>query len=332
MKPKAIISIEKQFLDQVFSESIRTRMGELVELLGVYTEEDNLRDDTDILSKVEYLFTGWGSIQVDEDVLTKAPSLKAIFSATGTVKDVTSEAFWKRDDLLITNAAHANAVPVAEYCLATILFSLKLGWRHIRNVRRTRKWGWEPSIPGAYGTKVGLVSLGEIGRKTLELLQPFDLDLMVYSTSLTEEQATNMGVRLVTLETMFEEAYVISLHTPNLPSTRGMINHSLLNRMKTDATLINSARGAIINEDNLIEVLSVRQDLTAVLDVVDPEPPELESPLFDLDNVVLTPHIAGSVHGETQRLAKYALESCREYQEGKTPQWTVTREQFERMA
>ena len=102
--------------------------------------------------------------------------------------------------------------------------------------------------------------------------------------------------------------------------------------MKSDATLINTVRGAIINEPELIEVLRERPDLTAVLDVVDPEPPKKDSPLFELDNVNLTPHIAGSAYGETQRLAQYAINSCREFIEGKNPRWIVTWEQFERMA
>lgn len=332
MKPKGILSIEERFQDQVFSGDQLAEIRELIDLKGIYPDQASLEADPDVLEDVEFLFSGWGSVPVDADFLARAPKFKAIFSATGTLRHIATEAFWERDDLLVTNAAHANAIPVAEYCLATILFSLKLGWRHIRTVRATRTWQWEPSVPGGFGSTVGLVSLGEIGRRTLELLQSFDLDICVFSTSLTEDAARKLGVRRLGLEDLFAQADVISLHTPALPSTEGMVNRELLGLMKTDATLINSARGAVVDQEALVDVLRARPDLTAVLDVTVPDPLNVDSPLYELDNAILTPHIAGSMYGETQRLAQYAIDSCREYLEGKRPRWTVTREQFGRMA
>jgi phosphoglycerate dehydrogenase-like enzyme len=332
MKPKAIISIHKHFEGQVFTESEISTIAGLTDLAGVYMDAEAVRKDETLLRELQVVFAGWGSIAADTDFLAKAPNFKAMFGACGSVRPITSEAFWERDDLIVTSAAHANAIPVAEYCLSTILFSLKLGWRHIRRTRAERSWQWEPSVPGGFRSTVGLVSLGEIGRKTLELLRPFDLDVCVYSTSMSEEKARELGVRRLSLEDLFAQADVISVHTPDLPATKGMIHGGLLERMKPDATLINSARGAVIDQDALLEVWKARPDLTAVLDVVLPDPPPPESKLYDYENIVLTPHIAGSMYGETRRLAQYTIDACREFLDGKTPEHTVTKKQFERMA
>jgi len=332
MKEKAIISISDEFEGQVFTGEEIARIEELTDFLGYFKDAKRIREDKNLMKEVNFIFAGWGAVVANREFLVQAPAFKAMFGALGSVRPITSDAFWERDDLIVTSAAHANAIPVAEYCLGTILFSLKLGWRHIRRTKTRRSWQWEPSVPGGFRSTVGLVSLGEIGRKTLELLQPFDLDLCVYSTSLTAGQAKELGVRRLSLEEMFAEADVISLHTPNLPATKKMIDRRLLETMKPDATLINSARGAVIDQEGLLEVWRKRPDLTAVLDVVEPFHPPSESPLYDLDNIVMTPHIAGSMYGETRRLAQYAIDACVEFLEGKTPRYTVTKQQFERMA
>ena len=332
MKPKAVISIHREFEGQVFTEREIAAIGEMTDLAGLYTDPEAVLSDDQLMKELDIVFAGWGSLVADEEFLSRAPNFKAMFGACGSVRPITSEAFWKRDDLIVTSAAHANAIPVAEYCLSTILFSLKLGWRHIRRTKAERSWRWEPSAPGGFRSTVGLVSLGEIGRKTLELLRPFDLDVCVYSTSMSEEKARELGVRRQSLEDLFAQADVISIHTPDLPATKGMIHRGLLERMKSDATLINSARGAVIDQEALLEVWKERPDLTAVLDVVLPDPPTPESKLYDYDNIILTPHIAGSMYGETRRLAQYAIDACREFLDGKTPEHTVTKKQFERMA
>jgi phosphoglycerate dehydrogenase-like enzyme len=137
---------------------------------------------------------------------------------------------------------------------------------------------------------------------------------------------------LVSLERIFAQADVVSLHTPNLPSTRGMITGAHFSAMKSGASFINTARGAVVRETEMLQVLARRPDLTAVLDVTDPEPPVPGSALYSLPNVILTPHIAGSLQGECRRMGRYMLEELQRYLAGEPLRWTITREQAARLA
>jgi phosphoglycerate dehydrogenase-like enzyme len=124
----------------------------------------------------------------------------------------------------------------------------------------------------------------------------------------------------------------VSLHTPWLPATENLITGELLASMKQDATFINTARGAVVNQEEMIRVLQERTDLYAVLDVVYPEPVEDGSPLTVLPNVVLTPHIAGSMDRECNRMGRFMVEELQRWLRGEPLQWQVTREKFQIMA
>jgi phosphoglycerate dehydrogenase-like enzyme len=202
----------------------------------------------------------------------------------------------------------------------------------MERIRTEKRWIERMPMPGAYGSTVGLVSLGMIGRRTLDLLRPFDVKIVVYSTSLTEERAGALNVRRCDLDELFSVSDVVSLHTPNIPETQGMIRGKHFRRMQNNATFINTARGAVVNEPEMIEVLKERKDLTAVLDVTNPEPPVAGSPLYELPNVVLTPHIAGSMFNECRRMGQYAVDECRRYLDGRPLQWQITRVMAQRLA
>jgi phosphoglycerate dehydrogenase-like enzyme len=118
----------------------------------------------------------------------------------------------------------------------------------------------------------------------------------------------------------------VSCHAPLVDDTRGLVTGAHLAAMKTGATFVNTARGAVVRESELVEVLAGRPDLEAVLDVTDPEPPAPGSPLYTLPNVVLTPHIAGSVGHERRRLGSAIVEELRNYVSGLPLRWEVTRE------
>lgn len=335
-KPKGLFILSERHglwdtLDLIYGPEQRAQIDEHVDIIGPRYSGTSIRENLEVLREVEVIFSGWGGPRMDEEFLRHAPNLKAVFYGAGSIKGIVSEAFWERG-VIVTSSYAANAVPVAEFCLAQILFSLKLGWRYLRLTREEKTWAKPWRTPGAFGSKVGLVSLGMIGRLTLDLLKPFDLEILVYSTSLTPDKAAGMGVRLVSLEELFAESHVVSLHTPSLPSTQGMINGKLIRSMREDATFINTARGAVVNEPELVEALRDRPDLTALLDVTAPEPPVPGSPLYDLPNCLLTPHIAGSMDAECRRLGQYAVDEMKRFLQGEPLQWQITREMNERMA
>jgi phosphoglycerate dehydrogenase-like enzyme len=185
-------------------------------------------------------------------------------------------------------------------------------------------------MPGCYGTTVGIISLGLIARLLLKLLAPFDLKVLVYDPYLTSAEATQLGVQRVALDELFRNSDVVSLHTPLVPETRGMITGDHFASMKQGATFINTARGAIVREDEMIDVAKKRPDLQFILDVTGPqEPPRPDSPLYELPNVVLTPHIAGSAGGECRRMGQHMAEELERFVAGKPLKWGISREPVE---
>jgi len=275
------------------------------------------------LSEAEIILSGWGAPKMDEAFLARAPKLQAVFYGAGSTRYFTTEAFWERD-IVLTSAAAANAVPVADYTVSVILLSLKHFWRYAALTRTGEGWGdHKRPIPGIFRRTVGIISLGMIGRMVQQRLRALDLNVITYDPFANGDSS---------LEEVFREADVVSLHTPWMRETEGMITGKLLASMKPGATFINTARGAIVNEAELVEVFRQRPDLTAVLDVLWPEPPEKDSPLLTLPNVVVTPHIAGSHGSEIQRLGRYMVEELQRYLAGEPLQWQITRKQAAMLA
>ena len=279
----------------------------------------------EVLRQADLVFSSWGMALMDEAFLAAAPRLKAVFYAAGSVKGFVTEPFWQRQ-ILLCSAWGANAVPVAEFTLAAILFSLKQAFRLNRAYCAKPHAAGDRTVPGAYGTTVGLVSLGMIARLVRERLRPFDVKVLAYDPFAKPEEAARLGVTLVPLEVLFRESDVVSLHTPWLKETEGLITGDLLASMKPGATFVNTARGAVVREAEMIEVLQRRPDLFAVLDVTYPEPPVADSPLYTLPNVFLTPHIAGSMDNECRRMGRYMIEELDRFLAGQPLAWQVTRE------
>jgi phosphoglycerate dehydrogenase-like enzyme len=150
--------------------------------------------------------------------------------------------------------------------------------------------------------------------------------VLVYDPFVTPREARELGVELTSLDDLFHRSDAVSLHTPWLPETEGMITGAHIASMKPGATFINTARGQVVREKEMILAISRRPDLQIVLDVAAEEPPDPESPLYTMPNVVLTPHIAGSAGAECRRLGQYMVEELRRYVRGEPLQWAVTRE------
>lgn len=311
--------------DKIYSADQQKRIAELTELLCEPLKAEQARKRQDLLSRVELIFSGWGGPTLDEPFLAAAPDLKALFYGAGALSGVMTWAAYERG-IIATSAWVANAVPVAEYTLGAILLSLKQAPQLMRRMHDLHGWaGRDPdAIAGAYHSRVALVSLGVIGRKVAQLLKPFDLDVVAHDPMVSQQDADALNVRLVSLAEAFATGDVVSLHTPWLPETEGMVTGELVASMRPHATLINTSRGAVVREDELTRVLEKeRKDLTAILDVTHPEPPAKDSPLFMLPNVFLTPHVAGSMGKECHRMGQYMVDELERYLAGEPLQWAV---------
>ncbi|HEY2589529.1 MAG TPA: hydroxyacid dehydrogenase [Tepidisphaeraceae bacterium] len=319
--------LDRSAFELVYGPQEQQDIARWVEMVAPPRTRQSIAADASLLAAAEVIFTGWGGPLIDERFLQAAPRLKAIFHGAGAAGPILTDAVWARG-IEVTTAYAANAVPVAEYTLATILFSLKHGWQLARQVREERAFPDRHGHagPGCYGSAIGLVSMGMVARTLLRMLEPFELRVLAYDPFLTDGEAQALGVERVSLDELFRTSDVVSLHTPLLPETRGLITGEHVASMRPGATLINTARGQIIRERQMLDVLARRPDLQAVLDVAEREPPDRNSPLYTLPNVVLTPHLAGSIGAECRRMGRYMVDELQRYVSGKPLKWAVTPE------
>lgn len=283
---------------------------------------------------VEYIFSTWYMPHfTQEEVRQFFPKLKAIFYAAGTVKGF-AEPFLK-SGVRVFSSAMANGIPVAEYTASQIILANK----GFQSVFKEYKWPiwkrgfWELRHKaechfGNYGANVGIIGCGTIGTKVIELLKPYNLHVKIYDPYISQEKCDQLNVERVAVEELFATCNVISNHLPDIPETKRLIDRKLLSMMPEYATLINTGRGAQINEKDLASVFRKRKDLTAVLDVTTHEPIYPWSPLFWRKNVIITPHIAGSLSGEIDRMTDFSYRAYNDFIIGEQPEGEVYLDQL----
>lgn len=256
------------------------------------------------LAEAEVLITGWECPPIN---VADVPKLRAIVHAAGTIKAHVGPEVFERG-IAVSSAAWANALPVAEYTVAMILLAGKDTFAIARRYRETRARidliTDYPNI-GNYHRTIGIIGASLVGRAVLRLLAPFDLDLLVHDPYLSTTDAEELGAELVDLDELCRRSQVLSIHAPELPQTRGMVDSARLALLPDSATLINTARGSLVDQDALENELRTGR-ISAVLDVTEPEVIPEGSALWELPNLVVTPHLAGSVGTELRRIGTSA--------------------------
>ncbi|RST06796.1 hydroxyacid dehydrogenase [Streptomyces sp. WAC05374] len=319
-RPALLLAMAPGIAGRLLTDAHRTRLAALARTDPHLVAHDLAAPTPRIaaaLEEAEVLFTCWGATPLTAAVLDRAPRLRAVVHAAGSVKHHITGACWDRG-IAVTSAAAANALPVAEYTLAAILLAGKRVLRAARRyaeLRAEHDWLSELADSGNHCRTVGIVGASRIGRRVLELLRPFDIHVLLYDPYLTPGEAAALGAVPVGLDELCSRADIVSVHAPQLPSTRHMIGAPQLALMPDGATLINTARGSLVDEGALLPHLTAGR-LHAVLDVTDPELPPPDSPLYTLPNVLLTPHIAGSLGNELHRMADHALDELERYAKG----------------
>lgn len=327
---KGLYIMNDKPFDLVYPTDIREEIEQLADIYAPPLTSEMVKRDYSILHDVEVIFSGWGGPKLDKEFLSYTPNLKAVFYGAGSIRSIVTDAFWEKD-IKITSAVNANAIPVIEFTLSQILFSLKNGWKVVRDIEKDKKYPsfLKSQVTGAFRSTVGIISLSRVGRGVCELLKSFDINVIAYDPFVSQEEAKELGVELCSLDEIFKRSDVVSLHTPLLEETKGMISGDHFNMMKPGTSFINTARGAIVREEEMIEVLQERMDITAVLDVTYPEPPVENSPLYTLLNVVLTPHMAGSQGLECGRMGYYMLLELKRFINGESLQWQISKQEFD---
>lgn len=332
-KPRSIFLLSEPSFHRIYSDRSIREIQELTDNDGTVYSEGMILASPELFSEVEIIFSGWGCPCMDAELLLALPQVKALFYGAGSVRRLVSEAFWQRD-IRLTSAFTTNAIPVAEYTVAAVVFSLKQAWTLNRMMRAGDGDRSSVRIPGVYeGSKVGVISLGAIGQLVCSRLSSMQVDVLAYDPFASDDLFAECSAQKVpTLEALFTDCDVVTLHAPSLPETEKMITGDLLRLMPEGASFINTSRGAIVDEVGMLQVLKERTDLFAVIDVITDEPDYSQSPFASLPNAFLTPHIAGSAGRECHRMGQRAVDECRLYLNGEPAITPVTQQSIEKMA
>jgi len=318
----------------VLTPAARAELEALVDLVGPGAVDlDGLDDGA--LEEIEIVVGGWGCSVLDAALLARMPKLRLLAYAAGTVKMTVTPATWEHG-IAVSSAAAANAVPVAEFTVAAIVMIAKDVFRIRDRHREVRGRGPVAGVGpagdvGTRGLRIGVIGASTIGRLVIERLQTLDVEIAVSDPFLDADGARALRVQPMEVDDLCAWADIVTVHAPELPSTRHLVNAERMARMRDGAWVVNTARGSLVDTEALTrECVSGR--LCAFLDTPDPEPLPADSPLYDLANVVLTPHIAGSLGNEIARMGDLAIAEVRRFLAGEPLHHEVRAEDLERIA
>jgi len=323
---------KKENIGKVYNSDTIKEIKKYTQLDDVcYTKEDIIKGG---FEDTEYIFSTWGMPEMtEEEIDTYLPDLKCVFYGAGTVQYF-ARPFIKKG-IKVFSAWAANGVPVAEYTVSQIILANKNFFpisHYMSKEELEKAREYKANIHGNYNAKIGIIGAGMIGKMVINMLKAFKLDILVFDPFLPDDKAEEMGVKKCSLEELFSTCNVVSNHLANNDKTKGMLNKSLFEKMLPYSTFINTGRGAQVVESDLADVLKEREDITAILDVTFPEPPEKGHPFYKLPNCFLTTHIAGSLGYEMHRMSEYMKDEFISYISNQETHYEVTEKMLETMA
>ena len=333
MKPTLALLIPEPMAAKILTAAARTRLTALARVSERSASQITPELARDLLRDADACVTSWGAPPMTAELLDAAPNLKLVVHAAGSVKPIVSDAVWARG-IQVTSGAYAIAVTVAEHTLGLMLSALKRSY-WLNDI--AHRGGWRDDaecgkIVELYGVTIGIVGAGHVGRHVIKLLRNFEVEILLYDPFVSSDEARALGAAKVEqIDELMQRSHVVSLHAPNLPETRHLVNARNLRLLRDGALLINTARGALIDEQALYEEARTGR-ITVCLDVTDPEPPAAEDPLRHLPNVILTPHVAGTVTNGLGRLGALACTELERFFAGQPLLYPVRQQDLARMA
>ena len=333
---KAIIfSNSISSLKSVYSPLAMSKMDSVADLDRTFFTKNDIIANPENFSDVEFIFSTWGMPVFSEEEIKKYfPKLRCLFYAAGSVQKFARP--FLNCGVKVFSAWAANGLSVAEFTVAQIILANK-GFYTLSSLLKKKRFDdvnrLKFAFPGNVGEKIGLIGCGMIGTQVAELLQQYELEVLVFDPFLSDERAQKLNVRKCSLEEIFSTCSVISNHLANNPQTRHMLRYEHFSAMRPFSTFINTGRGAQVIEDDLVKALTEKPDIVAVLDVTDPEPAVPTHPFYDLENCFIAPHIAGSLaSAEHSRMVQYMVSEYNSYVSGNPLKYEVTMRMLETMA
>jgi len=319
---KSALVGDKPRIERVYGQEHIAELSTRTELHREVIGSNEVDTYRDVLSRIDVIASTWGMPEFNEAQLDAMPNLKLVLYAAGDVRGFATPLI--RRGIKVVSAWRANAVPVAEFTLAHVLLAGKCYLRNMSEFHANKQFRTAVRGPGNCGETLAIIGMGAVGRALVDLMKPLQWNLIAADPMLNDEEAARLGVAKVPLAEAFEKGFVVSNHVPDNASTKGLIDGALLRSMREGATFINTGRGRTVVQDEFVEVFRQRPDLTAVLDVTDPEPLPSDSPVWELQNVFVSTHIAGSIGNEVGNMAKLCLEELDRYVAGQPLQHLVT--------
>ena len=320
---------ESSTREMLFPEHLRADLESIAEVqyndTGQQFSQAELRER---LEGVDVLMTGWGSPRVGEQALSAADQLQLVVHVGGSVAEIASPDLYQRE-IPVCSANRPMARFVAEAILAYTLAAL-------RDVpafdRELRAGEWNPGfdrVETLFEKRVGFVGLGTVGEFLLDLLDPFDAEVTIYDPYIDRERVTDeYDAQFADLESTLTNSEIVSIHASQTPDTIHMLSADELAALPDDALLVNAARGAIVDEDALIEELRTGR-ISAALDVFEREPLPAESELRKLDNAILIPHMAGGP--VKHRMTEAMIAEIERFGRGDSLEHEISETQYELM-
>lgn len=284
------------------------------------------------LPGVDALIGSWGMPRLTDEVLVGADRLRLIAYAAGSVKGFVTDAVYDRG-IAVTHAAARIAASVADFTLTLAMMGLRRPHDFDRRIKAGEAWpaGREVDTYEIAGKRVGLLGMGYVGRRTAALFGAVGAEVWTYDPYLSPERAAALGVRKADLDELLAGCKVVSVHLPVTDETRHILGTRELALLQDGAVFINSARAWTVDQDALVAELSTGR-FWAALDVFDPEPLPVDHPLRRMENVLLTPHIAGLTRDSYHGLMSEMIAEVERHVRGEPLRYPVSREMLATMA
>ena len=326
MKAVIGLAVSPELCKRMFRIEDLDRLHAVAAVHGPLPSNASVDDLRKLLAESNVLITGWGTPRLTQPLIADAPRLKLVAHSAGSVKGLVEDVLFDRK-IRVSTAAAANAVAVAQYTVGMIVSMLKqLPWiatayakGDAEETRRRRA-----VVRELMDMDIGIIAASRVGREVIALLKTFPrLNLKCYDPYLTEEAAAAIGVTRVSLQEACR-CEVVTIHAPDITETRRMFGARTLALLPDHCVLINTARGALVDEDALVAEMK-RRPLYVCLDVTDPEPPKPDSALRTTPNLILTPHVAGAMQQACKEMGKSAIDETLRFLAGEPLQHEVTR-------
>lgn len=336
-RPKAVLLLPHASFSQIIAPEVDRSLREVAEVidLGGKADLDALSDGQQRLQQAllqaDAVFTSWGSPYLSKELLEQAVRLRFIGHCAGSIRPYV-DPFALEHGITVINAARVMGRGVAEMTLLFALAALRSLVPYQLQNKPQHRWAADQPMAGLFEQTVGLVGLGQVGRQVLQLLRPFHCHVLVYDPYLPDETARTLGVEKAALNEVFARSRIISLHAAVTPETTGMIGAKQFAQVQDGAIFINTARGRLVDYEALVEAAR-RGRFTICLDVTDPhEPLPGDSPLWDLPNVLITPHIAGPTPDRRVDMGQDVIGRWLRFLRGEQIEGVITLAQYRTMA